>query len=490
MSHKISPILRCEHPKTIYKDGKPMMVACGKCKTCLLRKSNTATTILRIFGEDYKYSHFITLTFAPEFLPTYTVTKYTLSDGETTLALVNSDERSKHRGEFVTLDFNDEDLPEVLNTIELGDKIGYVSKEDFQKFMKRLRINLKRHTSYDEKEIKYYAVSEYGPKHYRPHFHIQLYHNEPWYTPDIYEVIRESWPYGRVDVQLSRGHSAEYCVSYLNSYIELPRLYQIRALRPWSVHSIGLLKNTTTKQLCKEVYENEYRGDLQYTYEKDGRMETGNYPLQVATVIFPRLPYHRQLSRRTKCAVYRLVSQLPKRQDERSVYQKCKDITEYYYGRFIRHEVDSNPTFDRILSILAELPSWQNNILKWNTAELNPLIEGLQPFCSMWMFIYGIMRISNIALSICDECHISVESLVTQMDEFYDAKELRQLSDYYLTIQDLPIENQSIYFTDTLFLLDNELVKEYLSRLQVESYVKVKQRIKHKVINDIHNLLT
>lgn len=489
MSHKISPILRCEHPKTIYKDGKRMMVACGKCHTCQLRKANTKSTILRLFGQDYKYCHFITLTYAPEYLPTYRVTSQYI-DGEKYLVLVNNCTRSKHFNELLSTDFSGDDVHEVLGKIELGNNISYCSKEDLQKFMKRFRINLKRHTKYDEKEIKYFAVSEYGPKHLRAHYHLLFWHNEPWNTVNVSEIVRKSWSFGRVDVQLSRGHAAEYCVSYLNSNACLPRLYQVCALRPWSLHSIGLLKNTTTKALCEKVYVDGYRGDLEYTFEKDGRSETALYPLQIAAAILPRLPYHGKLSRCLQCSLYRLVHRVSTEKDGRSYYQISRAIAEYYYARYIRHDVEAIPQYDSILSLLAEMPSWENNILRWNTAEVNPYMEGLEPQVSLWMFIYGIFRLSNIAMNICEECHISIEKLVNTIAEFYDAKEMRQLSDYYLTIQDLSIDKQACYFSDTLFLLDNKFVKEYLERLSVESAVKVRQRIKHKVINDLHNLLT
>lgn len=333
-----------------------MMVACGKCHTCQLRKANTKTTILRLFGQDYKYCHFITLTYAPEFLPTYRVTTQYI-DGEKYLVLVNNCTRSKHFNELVSTDFSGDDVHEVLGKVELGNNISYCSKEDLQKFMKRFRINLKRHTNYDEKEIKYFAVSEYGPKHLRAHYHLLLWHNEPWNTVNVSEIVRTCWPFGRIDAQLSRGHAAEYCVSYLNSTACLPRLYQVRELKPWSLHSVGLLKNKTTKALCEKVYVDGYRGDLEYTYQKDGGSETALYPLQIAAEILPRLPYHRQLPRRLQCSLYRLVHRVSTEKDGRSYYQISRAIAEYYYARFIRHEVESVPCYDSILSLLAETPS-------------------------------------------------------------------------------------------------------------------------------------
>lgn len=72
---------------------------------------------------------------------------------------------------FITLTYNDEFLPEW----------GDLCKEDFQKFMKRLR----RHLSSDEfyrdypdwssRHIKYYMCGEYGERYQRPHYHACIF---------------------------------------------------------------------------------------------------------------------------------------------------------------------------------------------------------------------------------------------------------------------------------------------------------------------------
>jgi len=55
---------------------------------------------------------------------------------------------------FITLTYSDENNPHIL------------VKEDFQKFMKRLRKDF---------HVKYFACGEYGDKFLRPHFHAILY---------------------------------------------------------------------------------------------------------------------------------------------------------------------------------------------------------------------------------------------------------------------------------------------------------------------------
>jgi len=60
---------------------------------------------------------------------------------------------------FITLTFDDKHLPQDNS----------LHKEDFQKFMKRLR------KEYPEKTIRYYHCGEYGEKYSRPHHHACIF---------------------------------------------------------------------------------------------------------------------------------------------------------------------------------------------------------------------------------------------------------------------------------------------------------------------------
>ena len=61
--------------------------------------------------------------------------------------------------EFVTLTFNDENLPENQS----------VNKKDLELFIKRLRSRLY------PKTIRYYACGEYGENFARPHYHVIIF---------------------------------------------------------------------------------------------------------------------------------------------------------------------------------------------------------------------------------------------------------------------------------------------------------------------------
>ena len=95
-----------------------MTVPCGKCMACLADRAGQWTFRIMQEWKHCETAHFITLTYSDDNLVTV--------DGKPT-----------------------------------------VWKKDFQNFMKRLRNNLLR-MFHRTVQLRYYAVSEYGPSHERP----------------------------------------------------------------------------------------------------------------------------------------------------------------------------------------------------------------------------------------------------------------------------------------------------------------------------------
>lgn len=103
---------------------------------------------------------------------------------------------------FTTLTYNDDFIP--------ASKEGYYSlqKSDLQNFFKRLRKYP------DSKNLKYFAVGEYGSRFQRPHYHAILYNT----TSDD---VRSAWSFqgqeiGFVDAEpIKHDGGLLYCVSYI-----------------------------------------------------------------------------------------------------------------------------------------------------------------------------------------------------------------------------------------------------------------------------------
>jgi hypothetical protein len=120
--------------------------------------------------------------------------------------------------------------------------IPFLNYADVQNYIKRLRKYLfKKLGSYET--LHFYAVGEYGPVHFRPHFHLVLCTN----SDEVAKVLRychdKSWKFGRSDFQIARGGASSYVASYVNSLCSAPLLYRsCRAFRPRSRASLGFFE--------------------------------------------------------------------------------------------------------------------------------------------------------------------------------------------------------------------------------------------------------
>lgn len=109
---------------------------------------------------------------------------------------------------FVTLTYNDENLPK------------YVSKEDVQKFFKRLRKRCVAPSDIHP-SIEYFIVSEYGSLRDRPHYHAVILNVVPLDgTPQ--ECIENAWHLGFVYLGSVTTASLRYVLKYIQKDAELP----------------------------------------------------------------------------------------------------------------------------------------------------------------------------------------------------------------------------------------------------------------------------
>ena len=101
----------------------------------------------------------------------------------------------------------------------LDNLIPFLNYVDVQNYIKRLRRHLDRYTN---EKISFYAVGEYGPVHFRPHFHLLLFFNSQEVANVLRECHNKSLKFGRSDIQRSNGGCASYVASYVNSLAAAP----------------------------------------------------------------------------------------------------------------------------------------------------------------------------------------------------------------------------------------------------------------------------
>lgn len=219
-------LFHCEQPKVIKtKSGQTMAVSCGKCISCLVDKCRCRAGLINAESEMHKFQVFVTLTYKPDCVPTmfYSTDEF----GVTHFFDASTNE------ELGDLKISTNKLISLVN--KSSDKrLHYARFSDAQKFLKRLRKHL---TKYYNEKIRYYIVSEYGPRTYRPHYHAILFFNSSDVYANLGKVLSKTWPLGHFDYSQSRGGSANYVASYINSYVDLPQVFKLRCTSPRQSHS-------------------------------------------------------------------------------------------------------------------------------------------------------------------------------------------------------------------------------------------------------------
>ena len=298
---KFSPDLlkavdHCQHRSFITNKytGTRIAVDCGQCDYCIHKRAKKASMRVKTAGSAFKYSYFVTLTYDNAHIPLMNcsvlhsdyedalgisgdihfgdehhqyipVSEYQCDDSsmlrhiffEQVQGTVPYDREIK---EYVPVKDNwflsMDAIRSFISKTQAVDKTDYPASAqygrdnlipflnyvDVQNYIKRLRKHLfQKLGSYET--LHFYAVGEYGPVHFRPHYHLLLFTN----SNEVAEVLRQchdkSWKLGRSDFQRSAGGAGSYVASYVNSLSAAPLLYRsCRAFRPRSRASVGFFE--------------------------------------------------------------------------------------------------------------------------------------------------------------------------------------------------------------------------------------------------------
>jgi hypothetical protein len=274
--------------------GARIAVDCGQCDYCIHKRAKKASMRVKTAGSAFKYSYFVTLTYDNVHIPLMNckvlhseyddvvgisgdthygnehhqyipVSEYQCNDNsalrhiffEQVQGTVPFDREIKEYTPvkdnwFLSMDA----IRSFIHKTQAIDKTDYSASEqygrdnlipflnyvDVQNYIKRLRKHLFQKLGTYE-PLHFYAVGEYGPVHFRPHYHILLFTN----SDEVSEVLRychdKSWKLGRSDYQRSAGGASSYVASYVNSLSAAPLLYRsCRAFRPKSRASVGFFE--------------------------------------------------------------------------------------------------------------------------------------------------------------------------------------------------------------------------------------------------------
>lgn len=549
-------VTRCQHPRTVVNKytHEPVVVACGACPSCVLRRSGIQTNLLTTYSAQFRYVYFVTLTYAPQFLPTLEVSvietctddiadvpcvpdinNLDADDPNTYLFGFRSVPRSssvKLKSSTVRRTFKDpeirfsypmkaKELLSILGKINhnVPNRIPYVCNRDLDLFLKRLR------SYYPDEKIRYYAVSEYGPTSFRPHWHLLLFSDSERFSQTVLENVSKAWFYGRCDASLSRGFAAPYVASYVNSFVALPDFYtqMPKVVRPKSFHSIGF---TDSNLFPRKVRIAEIDGVIDkcldgVRVERNGYFRTIKPTWPYLLRLFPRFS---DPIRKSSSSIYQLLSAAftaparvvrsgcadigcdPFYDKKQSIMDFCKQYLKYVdsYGKSLEHRnflapKEALPHSD--ILILSECRLYDGADL----ADTHRLSRVYRFFLGISKFIrtYSTDGCSELFWSsgtpggelFCRERFLRIIS--EKIIGFWNRYDYNRLVDFYQTLEDsndkelveFELRNYSFRYNRTV--RDKERPYHELPlvrRLAAASLMKCRDKVKHKKNNDMFGI--
>lgn len=552
-------LTRCQHPRTVVNKytRESVVVPCGSCPSCLLRRSAIQTNLLTTYSSQFRYVYFVTLTYAPCFLPTLEVSvieactddiadvpcvpdinDLDAGDPNTYLFGFRSVPRTasvKLKTSTVERTFKDPEVKftypmkskDILSIFEkvnhnVPNRIPYVCNRDLDLFLKRLR------SYYPDEKLRYYAVSEYGPTSFRPHWHLLLLSNSERFSKTICENVPKAWSYGRCDTSLSRGYAALYVASYLNSFVSLPDFYtqMPKMVRAKSFHSIGFTESNLFPQKVR-IAEIDKAADKcldGVVVERNGKFRTIKPSWPYILRLFPRFS---DAFRKSSSNVYQLLFAAftaPSRvirsgcadlgcdpfgiDSKQSIMSFCKQYLNYVdnYGK-------SNE-YRNLLAPKENLPHSDVLILTECRLYDGVDLEITHRLSRVYRFFLRIAKfIRTYSTDGCSTLFWSSGTLGGELYgrdrflrlisekivDFWSRYDYNRLVDFYQTLEDsddkdlveFELRNYSFRYNRTV--LDKERPYNELPlvrRLAAASLMKCRDKVKHKRVNDLSGIFS
>lgn len=361
----------CQHRSFITNryTGQRIAVDCGQCDYCIHKRAQKASMRVKTAGSAFRYSYFVTLTYDNEHIPLMNckvlhseyedalnisgtkvfgyehhqyipVSEYQCDDNsalrhiffEQVQGTVPYDREIKEYvpckdNWFLSMDairsfiYKTQSVEKTIYPVAeqygLGNLIPFLNYVDVQNYIKRLRKHLfQKLGSYET--LHFYAVGEYGPVHFRPHYHLLLFTN----SDEVAQVLRychdKSWKLGRSDFQASRGGACSYVASYVNSACSTPLLYRsCRAFKPRQRASLGFFEKGEVFVESEDIYyaiekkiDSVINGRV---YNFNGISVNSTPPMSYIRTLLPRFSSARYDDAVAIARIIRSVASAPKR---------------------------------------------------------------------------------------------------------------------------------------------------------------------------------
>jgi hypothetical protein len=555
MIMKFSPDLfkavdHCQHRSFITNKytGARIAVDCGQCDYCIHKRAKKASMRVKTAGSAFKYSYFVTLTYDNAHIPLMSC-KVLHSDYEDALGISGDihfgnehhryipvseyqcDDNSMLRHIFFeqvqgTVPFDREikeyapvkgnwflsmdAIRSFIHKTQSVDKTDYPASAqygrdnlipflnyvDVQNYIKRLRKHLFQQLgSYET--LHFYAVGEYGPVHFRPHYHLLLFTN----SEKVAEVLRhchdKSWKLGRSDFQRSAGGACSYVASYVNSLCSAPLLYRACcSFRPRSRASIGFFEKGCTFVEDEDPYaqiEEKIDSVVNGTiYNFNGVSVRSTPPLSYIRTLLPRFSSARNDDAASIARILLAVHRTPQRIARFGIVHYKESVLSLVNAYYKYLQVNSILTDDDKIILHAS-----RCLTRFCNSSSDVDIESyIAKLYRLFLYVYKFFRNWHLPAFGSDVSAYSgrIMFILKTGIEYEKKKDYENLRDAFdLRSKNSFISNcmfalpQNGCETDVLSDLSCETI-QLLEQLRYRSSTFCRDMIKHKKLNDANNI--
>lgn len=553
---KFSPDLlkavdHCQHRSFITNryNGARIAVDCGQCDYCIHKRAQKASMRVKTAGSAFKHSYFVTLTYDNEHIPLMNC-EVLHSDYEDALSISGDRVFGYERHSYIPVsEYQPEDssqlrhifFTQVQGTVPydreikkyvpvkdnwflsmdairsfiqktqsvdnsvypaaeqygINNLIPFLNYVDVQNYIKRLRKHLFQQLSTYE-TLHFYAVGEYGPVHFRPHYHILLFTNSEKISKVLRQCHDKSWKLGRSDFQIARGGAGSYVASYVNSLCSAPLLYRsCRAFRPKSRASVGFFEKG-----CDFVEDEDPYAQIEQKidslvngrcYNFNGISVRSTPPMSYIRTLLPRFSSARNDDAVAIARILRAVHSTPKRIARFGFVDYKQDsilslVHTYYQYLKVNHILTDD---DKIILHASRC------LTRFVNCSSDVDIESyINKLYRLFLYVYKFFRNWHLPLFGSDISAYSgrIMFIVKTGIEYEKKKDYESLRDVFNIRSANPNISDCMFAlpqdgceTDVLSDVSSETV-QLLEQLRYRSATFCRDMIKHKKLNDANNI--
>lgn len=493
------PFVKCLNPQVIRNKytHEEMIVSCGKCEACLNRKSSISTMKVRLESQSHKYAKFVTLTYSDDYVPRMSLKKcFCIQDMHGNIHELNhpyvyfeNKPRLDGKEHHAVIDCADLESYKILCEKVENKDLPYLCKRDLQLFIKRLRkyLYIKGKTiNYDFGKIRYYACGEYGPVHFRPHYHLILWTSDEQTRKILPQAVRACWKFGRVSTETPRDDVSKYVAKYLNGNSYLPEILKSRQIKPFSLHS-SHLGESLFLSAKEEVYELPTEEVVKRSSFING-INTDVYMWRsLKTFYFPRCKAYDLRTSQQRLYAYTLETEALQRYGDLNLSDLSRKILaelheQTKYAPLLTGQWHADPDINDFLKYFIDSCSIDPYQF-WNSAYYEKCLRS----------VYMELRVSNHFIRLCDDGNYyeSCRKLLAKIEKFYSDCDYLNLRGQYQDLEEFASDwfdnEEDINLVYSLLPYEISKTNVY-TRFKARTINKFRDSVKHKKQNDLNRI--